>query len=164
MAVLRHGLHCTGGRHGLVSRCHACPMNDEVRRALAEPASAVLVEHDLIAMYLVGSHARDDFREDSDVDIAVLPCRPNADALAVSAAVAAHLQRHVDRPLDVTVLSLSDLPLLASLLRDAVLIACVHEPSRVAFEVEAMTRTLDFEQHAAPLRRELLAQTARGER
>ena len=140
-------------------------MDAQLTRALTEPAQAVLEEHDLVTLYLVGSRARDDFRDDSDVDIAVLPRRSVPDLLGLSLAVATSIEPYVDgRHVDVVPLSLQQLPLLASLLRDAVVIACSDESARVAFEVEAMTRTLDFEQHAAPLRTELLAQTARGER
>lgn len=56
------------------------------------------------------------------------------------------------------------LPLLGSLLRDAVLAVSADEPGRVAFEVRAMALVLDFEIHAAPLRAELLARTAAGRR
>lgn len=140
-------------------------MDDRLRQALLEPAHGALVAHDLVALYLVGSRARGDFHQDSDVDLAILPRSPIVDALELTAAVTDRLAPHVGgRRLDVVVLDLHQLLFLASLLRDAVLIACVDEPSRVAFEVEAMSRTLDFEQHAGPLRRELLAQTARGER
>lgn len=139
-------------------------MDEAVRRVLAEPGHGALVDHNLIALYLVGSRARDDFRDDSDVDLAVLPRSFDVDALQIGVDVAAELQRHVDNPVDVSVLSFAELPLLASLLRDAVLIASLDEPARVAFEVAAMTQTLDFELHAGPLRAELLAQTARGQR
>lgn len=140
-------------------------MDERLRQALAEHAHAVLADHDLVALYLVGSRARDDFRSDSDVDVAVLPRHPVPDALGLSIAVAATLAPYVDgHPIDVVPLDLQQLPLLTSLLRDAVVIACSDESARVSFEVEAMTRTLEFEQHAGPLREELLAQTARGER
>ena len=140
-------------------------MDERLRRLLEQHAHPVLVDHDLIALYLVGSRARDDFREDSDIDLAVLPRRPVEDALSLSLAVARRFETYVDGcHIDVVLLDLHQLPLLTSLLRDAVVIACVDDPARVAFEVEAMTRTLDFEHHAGPLRAELLAQTARGER
>lgn len=133
--------------------------------ALLEPGQAALVAHDLVALYLVGSRARGDHHEDSDVDLAILPRSPSVDALELTTAVTELLQPHVGgRRLDVIVLDLRQLLFLASLLRDAVVVASVDEPARVAFEVEAMSRTLDFELHAWPLRRELLAQTARGER
>lgn len=140
-------------------------MDDRLRQALIDPAHAALVAHDLVALYLVGSRARSDFHEESDIDLAILPRSPGVDVLELTAAVTELLQPHVGgRRLDVIVLDLRQLLFLASLLRDAVVVACVDEPARVAFEVQAMSRTLDFEQHAGPLRRELLAQTAQGER
>jgi hypothetical protein len=56
------------------------------------------------------------------------------------------------------------LPLLGSLLRDAVLVASRDEPARMAFEVRALALVFDFEVHAAPLRAQRLAEIPAGRR
>lgn len=140
---------------------------DALLQKLREHAPAVLRAHDLTALYLTGSRARGDARDDSDVDLAVLPATPPADDLALSAEVAATLEPvlAVGR-VDVVVLDLARLPLpvLGSVLRDALLVDCVDQVARVRFEVRAMSLTLEFETHAAALRAQLLERTAAGSR
>lgn len=138
--------------------------DSDLRRALEEHAPALLAEHDLIALYLTGSRARGQAHADSDVDLAVLPRQPGTDPMMLAAALSARLEPVVHTTVDVVLLDQRDLLLLGSALKDAVLIACANHPARVAFEVAAMSTTLDFELHARPLRDELLAQTARGQR
>ena len=136
-------------------------------KALRAAGAGLLDEFDLIALYLVGSYARGDQHDDSDLDVAVLPRGDVADPLALSAEVADRLEGRLRRgPVDVAVLDVErlGLPLLGSLLRDAVVVASADEPARVAFEVRALALVLDFDVCTAPLRRELLARTAAGRR
>lgn len=133
-----------------------------MRERLQAVAPEICRSHSLVALYLVGSYGRGTAGPDSDVDVAVLvPDPAGADLYAVQF----DLEQVAARSVDVIALGVHlGLPLLGSLLRDAVLLASSDEPARVAFEVRAMSLTLDYELHAAPMRAELLARTASGER
>ncbi len=135
--------------------------------SLRSAAPGLLDEFGLIALYLVGSYARGDQHDDSDLDVAVLPRGEVPDPLGLTAEVADRLEGRLRRgPLDVAVLDVDGLglPLLGALLRDAVVVVSTDEAARVAFEVRAMALVLDFEVCTAPLRRELLARMAAGGR
>ncbi len=140
-------------------------VDQETLRALRSGSSGLLDEFDLIALYLVGSRARGDYHADSDVDVAVLPRATVPDPLGLSAEVAHRLERALGRgPVDVVVLDVDrlGLPLLGSLLRDAVIVVSTDESARVDFEVRSMALVLDFVVCTAPLRAELLSRTAAG--
>ena len=134
----------------------------DVAQRLSAVAPDVVHRHGLTALYLVGSQARGTAHSASDVDVAALVPEPgNADLVGLQA----ELERLTGRRVDVLALGEHlGLPLLGSLLHDAVLLASSDESARVAFEVHVMSLTLDYELHAAPLRRELLRRTAAGRR
>ena len=140
-------------------------VDQETLRALRDASRELLVEVDLIALYLVGSRARGDRHADSDIDVAVLPRAAVPDPLGLPAEVADRLEGALGRgPVDVVVLDVDrlGLPLLGSLLRDAVVVASADEPARIDFEVRSMALVLDLEVCTGPLRAELLARTATG--
>lgn len=140
------------------------PPDDETLHALREAAPDLLVEFGLVALYLTGSRGRGAHSPDSDVDVAVLPVGAVHDVLTLTSELGTRLERRLDRSVDVVVLDVErlGLPLLGSLLRDAVLVASADEPARVAFEVRALALVFDFELHAAPLRAQRLAEIAAG--
>ena len=140
-------------------------VDQETLRALRDASAGLLDEFDLLTLYLVGSRARGDQHADSDIDVAVLPSAAVPDELGLSAEVAHRLERALGRgPVDVVLLDVDQLglPLLGSLLRDAVVVVSADERARVDFEVRCMALVLDFEVCTAPLRAELLARTAAG--
>ncbi len=140
-------------------------VDQETLRALRDASPGLLDEFDLVAFYMVGSRARGDQHADSDIDVAVLPRASVPDELALSVELAHRLERTLGRgPVDVVVLDVDQLglPLLGSLLRDAVVVVSSNEPARVDFEVRSMALVLDFDVCTALLRAELLSRTAAG--
>ncbi len=119
----------------------------------------------VIAVYLVGSRSDGSDRPSSDVDLAVL-AGPLGDPLALQTEIAARLEPLLGLAVDVIVLDLErlGLPLLASVMSTPVLLHSTDEPARVAFEAGSLTRTLDFELFAAPLRQSALVATAQRRR
>lgn len=115
-------------------------------------------------LYLFGSRARGDARPDSDVDVAVLRS-PSAtgDALDVSLTVARRLESLARPGVPVEaalILDDASLPLAGRVLRDRIVLYSHDEPRRVAYEVDTMTRFLDFDVMDRRFARERLAALA----
>lgn len=143
------------------------PTSDATRdlAALRQAAAVVFADEPVRFAYLFGSRARGEARPGSDVDVAAL--------FGDEAAAATYLERTVVLagrlavqsgvgPIDGMV-ALNDAPLrlVGRILAHRVVLFSRDEPARVAFEVRMRSRALDFELHAAPLDRELLAAMAR---
>jgi hypothetical protein len=127
-------------------------------------ATEVLADQPVEFAYLFGSHAREQARADSDVDVAVFLSHDvdGSRYLSLSLDIAGQLAyRSGVGPIDgVVVLNDAPLRLVGRVLRDAQVIYCRDDVARVRYEVEMRARAFDFELHAAELDRELLARMA----
>jgi predicted nucleotidyltransferase len=121
----------------------------------------------VIAAYLFGSVARGDARPDSDVDIAVLlePTVAADQRFQTGRRVARRLTEQTGfGAIDVVVLDDVPLALRGRVLREAVLLHGAKRPERVSYESRTLREFTDFEVHARPLNRALLAAIAAGRR
>ncbi len=99
------------------------------------------------AAWIFGSVARGDARDESDLDVAVLLRDPAADALTdrrALADLAARLERAVDRPVDLVVLSLRDPILAHRVLSEGRLVHDGDRDRRLDFTSDALARYLDW--------------------
>lgn len=136
----------------------------DVAEQLRTAAAQVLAAHPVEFAYLFGSHAREQARPDSDVDVAVhLSIGVDATRyLHLSLDIAGQLAfRAGVGPIDgVVVLNDAPLRLVGRVLRDARVIYCRDATARVRYEVEMRARAFDFELHAVELDRQWLARVA----
>ncbi len=114
--------------------------------------------------YLFGSHARGQARPDSDVDVAVHfagDVSPE-EYLERSVLLAGRLtHRSGIGPIDgLVVLNEAPLRLVGRVLRDRIVLFGQDDPVRVDYEMRMGKLAMDFEIHAAPLDRALLATMA----
>lgn len=124
-------------------------------RAVLEATPAVA------AGWVFGSVARDEARDDSDVDVAVLLRDRRADAATHRRALmdlAARLETAAGRPVDLVVLGLHD-PILAHRVLSEGELVCDADPARrIDFTSDAVARYLDWAPiHAAAAARSLAA-------
>lgn len=135
---------------------------------LREVAPEVLRGTPVTVAYLFGSYARDEARSDSDVDIAVLLDRSEADPehdLDLTDRLAERLERSVGARVDpFLVLDAAPLRLVGRVLRDRVVLYSRDETHRVSFETRMGPQALDYELKAAALDRRLLLDFASGRR
>lgn len=136
----------------------------DVIARLQAAAAEVLADQPVQFAYLFGSHARGQARDDSDVDVALHLARDVAPEryLALSTALSGQLAHRAQAgPINgIVVLNEAPLRLVGRILRDRVVIFSSDEPARVAYEVRMSKQAMDFEIHAAPLDRALLAAMA----
>jgi hypothetical protein len=139
----------------------------DVIARLQAAAADVFADQPVQFAYLFGSHARGEARADSDVDVAV---HFTADVdperyLALSTSLSGLLAHRASvGPINgIVVLNEAPLRLAGRILRDRVIIYRSDEPARVAYEVRTGKQAMDFEIHAAPLDRALLATMAKDE-
>ncbi len=125
-------------------------------------AREVLATEPVIAAYLFGSVARGSSRPDSDVDVAVLfgESVPERERLPRSLRYGTRLEVAVRRPVDVVVLDDAPLRLVASVLRDRVVLHSGDEQARVAYESRLTPIALDFQLHAEAEDRAVLRRIA----
>lgn len=132
----------------------------DVIAALIAAAERTLASEPVQFAYLFGSHARDEARRDSDVDIAVRFSDDVAadEYLARSTTLAGIIAQQARLgPINgLVVLNDAPLRLIGRILRDRVVLYSSDEQARVAFEVQMRAQALDFELHAAPLDQALL--------
>ncbi len=101
----------------------------------------------LVAVWLFGSQARGDAREDSDVDVAVLFTEAPGDGYAtlmLGLDLAAALETVLGAEVDVAVLNDAAPDLVHRVLRDGVLVLERERSARIAFEVRARNEYFDL--------------------
>lgn len=99
----------------------------------------------LDVVYLYGSVARGDLREDSDVDLGLL-CTESADAgfFGVRSRVEDDLEHILGRPVQAIVLDTAPPDLVHRVLRDGILIYERDPSGRISFEVSSRREYLDL--------------------
>lgn len=143
------GTACLSNR-GLGGRDTLCVVasRESVEQLLRQ---ALLGEPTLVWAYLFGSAARGGaFR---DVDVAVMPGEAGLTRLAELGGLQTRLSRAASADVDLVDLRRAPLVLLKSILTDRRLLLDRDTPQRHAWEVEALSRSLDFE----PVQRRQLA-------
>ncbi len=136
----------------------------DVIARLRAAAAEVLADQPVEFAYLFGSHARGQAHKDSDVDVAVhfreeVPRDRYLELSTRLSGLLAH-ESQVGPINGIVVLNEAPLRLVGRILRDRVIIYSSDEPARVAYEVRMSKQAMDFEIHAAPLDRALLAAMA----
>ena len=99
----------------------------------------------LAAAYLFGSVARGDARSDSDIDVGLL--YETAPALTLEAQpfmVAAELESHFGRSVDLIVMNTAPVDLVHRILAEGVLLFQANPSARIAFEVRARNEYFDM--------------------
>ncbi len=131
---------------------------------LRSAAAEVFAGRGVQFAYLFGSHARGQAREGSDVDVAVHfgDDVPSSEYLERATMLSGRLAyRSGAGPIDgLVVLNEAPLRLVGRILRDRVVLFGHDDPGRVAYEMRMGKLAMDFEIHAAPLDRALLAAMA----
>lgn len=112
----------------------------------------------VVCAYLFGSHARDEARPGSDVDVAVLFRQtPPATLEGLGFDLKGELERALGQTVDLIVLNRASLDLVHRVLRDGVLVAEHDRAARVRFEVQRRNDYFDL----LPYLREYLHSTPR---
>jgi len=136
----------------------------DVISRLRAAAAEVFTDQSVQFAYLFGSQARGQARPDSDVDVAVhfSPDVASSEYLARSTTLSGRLaDRAGAGPINgLVVLNDAPLRLVGRVLRDRVVLYSSDETARVDYEVRMSKQAMDFEIHAAPLDRALLAAMA----
>jgi hypothetical protein len=133
---------------------------------LRERAAAIFEGTPVVFAYLFGSHALGQAGPASDVDVAVFldPADPPDRRLDRTLELLRRIATSAGVEADLLVLNDAPLRLLGRVLRDRIVVWSRDEPLRVRFEVTQRSLGHDFELHAAPLDRALLAAIAEGRR
>jgi uncharacterized protein len=135
-------------------------MDDDVVERLTRAAPAALGGLPIRFAYLFGSHATGTAGPTSDIDVAV-SVDGDADHLDVVLAAASALEAASGlRPVDVVVLESLPLRFVGRILRQRIVLYCVDDPTRVAYESLQSRMADDVEVWAAPMDREILARMA----
>lgn len=131
---------------------------------LRSAGAEVFADHGVRFAYLFGSHARGQARDGSDLDVAVYFADdvPTIEYLERATLLSGQLAYRAQAgPIDgVVVLNEAPLRLVGRILRDRVVLYGQDDPTRVDYEMRMRTQAMDFEIHAAPLDRALLAAMA----
>jgi hypothetical protein len=116
------------------------------RDTLIHDLSAALAdERGVAAAYLFGSHARDEARHDSDIDLAVLFGQdPPKVLVGVVSALHGRLEESLGQEIDLVVMNDAPVDLVHRILRDGVLVNERDPDRRVAFEVKARNEYFDL--------------------
>lgn len=114
-------------------------IEETVRRVLSSG------HQEIAAAYLFGSHARNEARANSDVDVAILfAVEPKSTLDGPATRIAAELERELSRSADVVVLNRAPADLVHRVMRDGVLV-CENDPSlRIRFEVAKRNEYFDL--------------------
>lgn len=99
----------------------------------------------VVAAYLFGSEARDEARQRSDVDLAILFAElPPATLTHPAIRLGGELERQLGRPVDIVVLNTAPVDLVHRVLRDGRLLLD-HDPSRrIQFEIKSRNNYFDL--------------------
>ena len=101
-------------------------------------------ERGVARLELFGSALRDDFRPDSDVDVAVLYGKPEEAGLAgLKLALAGDLEARLGRRVDLVVLDSQPPDLVHRVLRDGLIVLENNRSTRIRFEVNARNEYFD---------------------
>ncbi len=96
-------------------------------------------------VYLFGSRARDDFRESSDVDVAVLWEQPPEDPWdAIGLGLKVDLEDLLQRQVDVVALHRAPVDVAQRVIRDGVIILDRDRVARIRWEVETRSEFLEL--------------------
>jgi predicted nucleotidyltransferase len=102
--------------------------------------------HGALAVYLYGSRARDENRESSDVDVAILLREPPPRTLGHPAIrLAGELEDHLGLPVDVVVLNDAPPDLVHRILRDGRILIDRDPAARIRFEIRARNEFFDLQ-------------------
>ena len=114
-------------------------IEETVRRVLSRG------HQEVAAAYLFGSHARNEARANSDVDLAILfITEPNSTIDGPATRIAAELEREMSRSADVVVLNRAPADLVHRVMLDGVLV-CENDSSlRIRFEVAKRNEYFDL--------------------
>ena len=132
------------------------PRRAAERDALVEKLRAFFRQcsGDYSAVYLFGSVARASFRDDSDLDLALIRSQPvERPAQRLHAELAGELERLVDRRVEVIDLEGAPVDLGHRVLRDGILVHEADRSRRVAVETRLRARYLDLAPVLAEYRR-----------
>ena len=135
-------------------------LRDEIIAALERDLPLACEGMDVVAVYLYGSVAREEGREDSDVDVGVflrgdegVPSRwPPAEIV-----IEERLSRITGLPVEVHVLNDAPLELSGRVLEEGVLVFSGDEVARVRLEVAVRGQYLDFKPRLEQLHKARLA-------
>jgi predicted nucleotidyltransferase len=117
-------------------------------------SAALADERGVAAAYLFGSHARDEAREDSDIDLAVLFGQdPPKVLVGVVSALHGRLEASLGQAIDLVVMNDAPVDLVHRILRDGVLVNERDPDRRVAFEVKARNEYFDLKPYLDEYRR-----------
>jgi uncharacterized protein len=101
--------------------------------------------HGCMTVYLFGSRARDDYRESSDVDVAVLWERVPEDPMdALGLGLKVDLEDLLQREVDVVVLNRASVDVAQRVIRDGVIILDRDRAARIRWEVDTRTEFLEL--------------------
>jgi predicted nucleotidyltransferase len=124
-------------------RYTGCVDRDRLAQEIAQVFAAR--NEDAAAVYLFGSVARGEDREDSDVDIAVLYGKPVEPGLAgLKLALAGDLEERLGRRVDLVVLDHQSPDFIHRVLRDGILVLETNRSARIRFEVKARNEYFDI--------------------
>lgn len=130
-----------------VARCSPEGYTSDVDRdQLAKEIAQVFAarSEDAVAVYLFGSVARGEGRDDSDVDVAVLYGRPVEAGLAgLKLALAGDIEERLGRAVDLVVLDNQSPDFIHRVLRDGWLILENDRSARIRFEVNTRNAYFD---------------------
>lgn len=141
------------------------PMDDRLMKDLRSGAAPAFEGLPVLFAYLFGSHARDDARRTSDVDIAVYIAEPPSGGPELALELAARLAGTSGvGGIEVVVLNDSPVALRGRAVRERVVLYSRDEPARVEFESRTLREFFDFQLHAGPLDDRLLREIVEGRR
>ncbi|HEY0877055.1 MAG TPA: nucleotidyltransferase domain-containing protein [Zeimonas sp.] len=138
-------------------------MDRKDRDAMVERLRAYFAAHHdhVVCAWLFGSVARNEARDDSDVDVAVLLDRPPPPSLPESGiALAGDIESSTGLPVDVVIMNSAPPDLVHRVLRDGIIVFERRRGERVAFEVKARNEYFDLKPYLDEYRR--VAEAGRG--
>ena len=109
---------------------------------------------DIACVYLFGSQARQQSREGSDVDIAVLYKNKIPGGFGrIGIPLAGKLEKIINQPVDVVVLNIANADLIHKVLRDGIVLFESDNGFRIDFEVKSRNEYFDIKPYLDQYRR-----------
>lgn len=101
--------------------------------------------HGCLTVYLFGSRARDDYRESSDVDVAIFwEHEPESAMEALGLGLKVDLEDLLRRDVDVVVLDSASVDVAQRVIRDGVIILDRNRAARIRWEVQTRSEFLEL--------------------